>query len=401
VICIENVEHLDGKVTTLQVASSDEIMIDGAGLIAIPALIDPHVHFRVPGLEHKETWHSAAQAALKGGITTVFDMPNTLPACVTQPRICEKKKIIDTQLKEIDLPLRYHLYLGADKHHFQEIERSAQDVIGLKVFMGSTTGDLIMDDDSSLHAAFSLASAHNLVLAVHAEDEALITERKARYLDLKPHVHSQIRNWEVAYRATSKALELAKIYKTRLYLLHIGTRQELELIKQAKQDGIDVFAETTPHHLLLSEEDYKIWGTKVQVNPPLRSKEDNDALFAAIEDGIIDTIGSDHAPHTLEEKHKPYGQAPSGIPSIELMLPLLLSTNRISLTKLVELMRSNIEKIFRLAPNDDIVLINKEKIQTIEDSNLITKCGWSPYSGRTLKGFPAITIMRGKIYDFR
>ncbi|MES2345609.1 MAG: dihydroorotase [Chlamydiota bacterium] len=400
-IYINNVEHLDGKIGVLEVASADEMVIDGTGLIAIPALIDPHVHFRVPGLEHKETWHSAALAALKGGITTVFDMPNTLPACITKQRLDEKKKIIDIQLKEAHCPLRYHLYLGADKANFHEISAAQQDIIGLKVFMGSTTGDLVMDDDSSLHAAFSIASAHNLVVAVHAEDEALITERTASCRDLNPRAHSKIRNWEVAYRATEKAISLAKLYKTRLYLLHIGTSQELRLIAEAKREGVDVFAETTPHHLLLSEKDYENLGTKVQVNPPIRTEEDNEALFAAIKEGIIDTIGSDHAPHTLEEKNKPYGQAPSGIPGIELMLALLLNTNKIPLTTLVKLMRTNIEKIFHLKTNEDIVLIDREKIKCIQDCDLKTKCGWSPYAGLTLKGFPVITIMQGKIYDFR
>jgi dihydroorotase len=402
-ITFKNIKDVDGRSCEKTIPDAEDRIIDGKGLVLLPGLIDPHVHFRTPGLEHKETWHHAAKAALRGGITTVFDMPNTLPPCITKQRLMEKKQIIDKQLQEVDIPLRYQLYLGADKSHFDEICKCKDQIIGLKVFMGSSTGELVMDDDSSLHAVFCLAKAHDLVLAVHAEDEELIRKRKLLFQHATdPKVHSEIRNDEVAYLATKKAIELAKIYGTRLYILHLGTKRELELVKAAKKEGLSVFAETTPHHLFLNLTDYQRLGTKVQVNPPIRPKKDCDALWQGIQEGLIDTIGSDHAPHTIEEKSQPYGHAPSGMPGVETTLPLLLnacSQGLISLQKIVWLMKTRIEEIFNLPSNDDFILVDLEKTKQVEDKHLQTKCGWSPYAGLNLKGWPVYTVVKGKIYE--
>jgi len=402
-IIIKNVFNFTGQVVQWEVPSTENRIIDAKGLTLFPALIDPHVHFRTPGLEHKENWNTGALAAIYGGITTVFDMPNTLPPCITEERLKQKKQIINQQLQEIGIPLHYHLYLGADKYHFDQIYKCRQEIIGLKVFMGASTGDLVMDDDSSLHAAFSLAKAHNLVLAVHAEDEEKILERKALFKDRKDYkVHSEIRNCEVAVIAVQKALELAKIYKTRLYLLHLSTKKEIDLVRQAKKEGVCVFAETTPHHLFLNDTAYETLNGKAQVNPPLRTPLDNEALWEAIHDGTIDMIGSDHAPHTIEEKKLAYGQCPSGLPGIQTTLPLLLNAHhekKITLDKIVKLMKFNIENLFHLLPNDDVVLVDLACEKKIEDRNMKTKCGWTPYAGRILKGWPITTILRGKIYE--
>ncbi len=400
-IHIKDVLTLDGTQVDHFVASRIDQEIDGRGLLLMPALIDPHVHFRTPGLEHKEDWAHAARAAISGGITTVFDMPNTLPASISVNRLKEKKEIIDQALKAADIPLNYKLYLGADKTHFEQISEAKEQACALKIFMGSSTGDLVMDDESSLHAAFSLAAAHNMIVAVHAEDEALIHTRQNAYLGPNtPLAHSIIRNREVAYRATEKAIHLARLYKTRLYLLHISTKEEMQLIKSAKQDGVAVFAEVTPHHLFLTQDDYATHGTHVQMNPPLRTQDDCDALFAAIHEGIVDTIGSDHAPHTQLEKNQPYGKAPSGIPGVETTLPLLLNAHhegKITLKQIVSLMRTRIETIFNLIPTDDWVLVDLKKRQKPE--RLHTKCDFSPYSDRELQGFPVTTILKGRAYD--
>ena len=402
-ITIRNALNADGKKIDLVLESPSNTTIDAAGLTLIPALIDPHVHFRTPGLEHKENWERASLAAINGGITTVFDMPNTIPPTITWERLREKKHLIDQQLASSKIPLRYGLYLGADKSHFDEISRCKHECVALKVFMGSSTGDLVMDDESSLHAAFSLCAKHDLLLAVHAEDEALIQERKKQFPHPDhPRFHSQIRNDEVAYRATHKAIELARLYKTRLYLLHIGTKRELELIQRAKEEGLSVFAETTPHHLFLTQEAYETLGTKVQMNPPLRTEQDRLALWDAIRNGVIDTIGSDHAPHTLEEKSLPYGKAPSGIPGVETTLPLLLNASaqgHITLEQIIRLMRTRVQEIFQIPSNDDWVLIDLKKTQKIDDKRLKTKCGWSPYAGLSLTGWPVKTILKGQIYD--
>ncbi len=402
-ITIRNAQSLKGRTIDLALTSEANETIDAEGLTLIPALIDPHVHFRTPGLEHKETWETASRAAISGGITTVFDMPNTLPPTITQERLQEKKQRIDSQLKSAGIPLHYGLYLGADKSHFDQIARCKRDCVALKVFMGSSTGNLVMDDDSSLHSAFSLCAQHDMLLAVHAEDETLIQERKALFPHADhPRFHSQIRNDEVAFRATRKAIELARLYKTRLYLLHIGTKREVELIKRAKEEGLSVFAETTPHHLFLTQDAYETLGTKVQMNPPVRTEADRLSLWEGIHNGTIDTIGSDHAPHTLKEKALPYGKAPSGIPGVETTLPLLLnaaSQGHLTLSQIIRLMRSRVQEIFRLAPNEDWVLVDLNQVHTIEEKLLKTKCGWSPYAGLSLKGWPVKTILRGKIYD--
>jgi len=403
VITIRNAQSPEGRSIDLALESESHEAIDAEGLTLIPALIDPHVHFRTPGLEHKETWETASKAAISGGITTVFDMPNTLPPTITIERLIEKKQRIDAQLKKAGIPLHYGLYLGADKSHFDQIARCKEECVALKVFMGSSTGDLVMDDDSSLHSAFSLCAQHDMLLAVHAEDEALIQERKALFPHADhPRFHSQVRNDEVAFRATRKAIELSRLYKTRLYLLHIGTKREVDLIKQAKEEGLPVFAETTPHHLFLTQDAYETLGTKVQMNPPLRTETDRLALWEGIRNGTIDTIGSDHAPHTLEEKALPYGKAPSGIPGVETTLPLLLNAaakGNITLSQIIRLMRTRVQEIFRIPPNDDWVLIDLKLSQAIDEKRLKTKCGWSPYAGLALKGWPVKTILKGRIYD--
>lgn len=402
---IKNVQTLDGEIVDQLIPSSEKRVIDGRELTLFPGLIDPHVHFRTPGLEYKENWASGAQAAIAGGITMVFDMPNTIPSTITYERVLEKKRLIDSQLQQADIPLRYGLYLGADKNHFQEIERAKKEVVGIKVFMGSSTGELLMDDEESLHTAFSLAKKNDLVLAVHAEDEHLLAKRKELFKGATdPAVHSQLRSREVAIEATRRALALAKTYETRLYLLHIGTKEEVELIAQAKKEGVTVFAETSPHHLFLTEEDYKKLGTKVQMNPPLRTKADGESLWNAIHTGVIDTIGSDHAPHTLEEKKKPYGQAPSGIPGVETTLPLLLDAHhkkRISLVEIVRIMRGNILKIFRQEAHDDYVLVDLNKTKLVDEKKLKSRCGWSPYAGWELTGWPVYTIVNGRVYEQR
>lgn len=402
-ITIKGASTPEGAIIDFSIRSTEEKTIVADGLTLLPALIDSHVHFRTPGLMHKETWETAAKAAICGGITTVFDMPNTIPPTVTLERLKEKEALISEQLKRVGIALHHGLYLGADKTHFDEIDRCKGRIVGIKVFMGSSTGDLVMDDDSSLHAIFSLAASHDLLLAVHAEDEALIHERQAQFQGkMEPKVHSEIRNDEVAFRAVHKAISLARLYKARLHVLHVGTKRELQIIKSAKNEGLAVTVETTPHHLFLTIDDYEKFGTKVQMNPPLRTKEDQAALWHAIHDGTIDTIGSDHAPHTLEEKALPFGKAPSGIPGVETTLPLLLNAcngGKMTLKQIVRLMRERVLQIFCIQPNDDYILIDMKKKREIDEHSLKTKCGWSPYAGRQIQGWPVYTILNGKAYE--
>lgn len=402
-IQFQQVNNIFGKSVDIALQHDDDIIIDASTLTLLPGLIDPHVHFRTPGHEHKEDWRTASKAAICGGYTTVFDMPNNLPACITKSRLIDKKKIIDTQLKEADIPLNYQLFFGADKNNFNEIPGIKDDVIGIKVFMGSSTGDLLMDDDSSLHAIFAIAGRFNLLVAVHAEDECMIQERTQLFkAEMDCSVHSKIRTPEVAAKAVEKAISLAELYGARLYLLHTSTKLELDLVAAAKAKGSPVYAEVCPHHLFLNETAYDTLKTRAQMNPPLRSRAHQEYLFEAIHLGIVDTIGSDHAPHTLAEKEKPYRQAPSGVPGIETTLPLLLNAYHdklLTLAKIQSLTSDRAKEIFSLPQRNDWVLVDLNLTRTVDRGNLQTKCAWSPYEKMALTGWPVYTVLGNRVFD--
>lgn len=400
-IIIKNVSDINGNISDIKIQSDKDEIISADGLTALPAVIDPHVHFRTPGMEYKEDWRTGAKAAIRGGCTTVFDMPNTKPPTITAALLKEKKELIDTQLKEVGIPLRYDLFFGADKNHLQEIHQLKNQMVGIKVFMGCSTGNLVIDDDESLHAVFSIAAKENMLVAVHAEDEHLIQERKRNHFgDLHYHSHSDLRDIEVATTAVSKAISLTRQYGTRLYILHVSSAEEIVLIKIAKDEGLPVYAETTPHHLFLNTSAYDSLQGKAVVNPPLRDESHHESLMNAIREGIIDTIGSDHAPHTLEEKQKKYGECPSGMPGIEFMLPLLLNAyheKKLTLQQIISLTSKRAREIFHLPVNDDLVLVDLNKTATITKTE--SKCGWSSYMGMTLTGWPVYTVMKGKLFS--
>jgi dihydroorotase len=400
-ITVKQVTALDGKITDLVIPSATEQVINAAGLTAMPAVIDPHVHFRTPGMEYKEDWTTASRAAINGGCTMVFDMPNTLPPTVTEALLIDKKTLIHAQLEQIGIPLRYELFFGADKDHLAQIPLVKNQVIGIKVFMGCSTGNLVIDDDESLHAVFSLAADNDMLVAVHAEDEQMMVERKQKYFDASSYAcHSQIRNIDVAVRAVDKAVSIAKQYGTRLYVLHVSSAEEIAVIKAAKNSGVKVYAETTPHHLFFDTSAYQTLQGRCVVNPPLREKSHHTAIINAIHEKVIDTIGSDHAPHTREEKDKPYGQCPSGMPGIEFMLPILLDAHHqgiFSLQEIAALTSQNARNIFRIADYQDWVLVDLGKTATV--ATTASKCGWSPYMGLQFTGWPQYTIMKGQVYS--
>lgn len=399
-ITIKNANTPDGGVKDFQIESSEDHVIDATGLLALPGCIDPHVHFRTPGQEYKEDWRTASIAALSAGYTTVCDMPNNIPACVSLDRLNDKKTIIDGQLLEAANPLRYHLYIGADRNSFDQIHLVRDQVCGIKVFMGSSTGDLLMDDDSSLHAIFALAKAHNLLVAVHAEDELMIQERTAQMPGTDFKLHSQIRTPEVAAKAAGLAIALAKMYGVRLYILHVSTKNELDLIEQAKNDGVDVFAEACPHHLFMNTSAYETLNGRAQMNPPLRDPEHQEYLLAAVKSGLIDTMGSDHAPHTTDEKDQAYGQCPSGVPGIETNLPLLLNAvneGLLNIEDVVRLTNDGPRRLFGFPQNSDLVLVDMNIKQTPIEKGLLTKCQWSPYADWKLQGWPVFTVCKDKL----
>lgn len=404
-LTITNVLMPDETRHTITRDYPEDLIIDGTDLLALPGLIDPHVHFRVPGMEDKEDWQHASVAALKGGITTVFDMPNTKPATTTQERLHSKFAIIDAQLAEVDLPLRYELFFGADKNQFHEIVKVKDEIIGLKVFMGASTGDLLMDDESSLHAIYAVAKAHGLLIALHAEDELIIRNNAAKYAnetDFK--YHSIIREPQAAVKAVELVIQLAEIYQVPSYILHVSTAGELELVRAAKARGVKVYVETCPHYLFLDESNYPRLNGRAKMNPPLRSKIDQDTLWQALNAGVIDTIGSDHAPHKLDEKAQPLCKCPSGVPGIETTLPLLITAwreQKLSLAKIVELTHDNPQRIFNLPANDDLVLVDIVNYRELSDAQMATKCQWTPFVGMNLTGFPRYVFTQQRLIDCR
>lgn len=383
----------------------EEVVVEGKKLTALPALVDPHVHFRTPGDPHKEDWKTASFAALYGGVTTVFDMPNNKPSCTTVERLREKKKLIDAQLRAVNIPLRYGLYLGADPKHLAEISKAKDDAVGIKVFMGGSTGDLLVDAQGDLEEVFKRAADIDMVVAVHAEDEALLQEGKRLFAGRTDvAAHSEMRTPHLAAVAVERAINLSAKFGTKLYLLHLSTEEELKLVRAGKKAGLKIFAETTPHHLFLTTDDYVKWGTLVQMNPPLRAATHQKVLWEALIDGTIDTIGTDHAPHTLEEKNAPYGRAPSGIPGIDLLLPLLLNAvheKRLTLQKMMELLHRNAMKLFNLPENEDYVLVDLGLQKEVNKEDIKTKCGWSPYIGKVLTGWPLYTSIDGKLFSHK
>ncbi len=369
--------------------------------IALPGLIDPHVHFRTPGAEHKENWESGAAAAIAGGVTTVFDMPNNTPSIIDEATLNTKIELVKNQLKNVDIPLRNYFYLGATLDNLDEIEKCKDKIIGVKIFMGASTGNLLVSKSEIQEKIFRKCAELNLVAAVHAEDDELINQQKLKYPQPTIFDHGKIRFDTAAQSAVAKAIDLAQKTGAKLYILHTSTAKELELIKKAKQAGLTIYAEATPHHLFLDESAYDILGTKAQMNPPLRTKQDVSALWQAISQGTIDIVGTDHAPHTIEEKALSYPQSPSGVPGIETYLPLLLNAHnngKISLEKIVELTRSNVQKIFNLPDNNDWVIVDLKKEKTIKNKDLKTKCSWSPFDSWKIKGWPIYTILNNKIY---
>lgn len=396
-------KDIHGQALELNVNDNIDEKIDAAGLTVLPGLIDPHVHFRTPGQEYKEDWRTAALACVVGGYTTVFDMPNNQPACITAERLAQKKKIIDSQLNDVDIPLNYGLYIGADKLHFNEVGRVKNDVVGMKIFMGSSTGDLLMDDDESLHRAFELAAKLDILVAIHAEDECMIQERSEIFKEQNDFsTHSKIRSPEVAAKAVEKAIHLAELYGTRLYLLHTSTKLELALVQKAKAKGLSVYAEVCPHHLFLNETAYATLKGRAQMNPPLRSEEHRQYLFEAINNGIVDTIGSDHAPHTLMEKDSAYRKAPSGVPGIETTLALLLNAYNeklLTLEKIQSLTSDRASEMFRLPKSADRVIVDLNLAKTVLGAKLKTKCAWSPYEGMSLTGWPVYTLLNNRVFD--
>lgn len=343
--------------------------VDGTGKFLLPGLVDAHVHFRDPGAPEKEDWASGSEAALAGGITLVLDMPNTKPSTTTVAAL-EAKRAVAQAKSRVD----FGLFFGATHDNLDEI-RQAEKICGIKIYMGSSTGDLLLDDPLVWEEVFKIAKEKNVPVVVHAETEVMIQSGK--------------RDCECARLATEKAIALREKIGNRLHIAHVTCAAEIELIRKHKSP--ELTCEVTPHHLLFTQEDARDGFLKM--NPPLRTRADKQALWAALKDGTIDCVATDHAPHTMEEKRS--STPPAGVPGVEFVLPILLNAvneGRLELTDVVRLMNLNPGRIFGVQPRG-WTLVDMEKVKTIEQSDIRSRCGWSPYLGRTLKGWPLRTFL--------
>ncbi|MGL5035026.1 MAG: dihydroorotase, partial [Microcystaceae cyanobacterium] len=295
--------------------TANSAIIDGTGLTLLPGVIDPQVHFREPGLEHKEDLNTASRACARGGVTSFLEMPNTNPLTTTQATLDDK-----LQRAAAKSLVNYGFFMGATPENLPDL-RTANPACGIKIFMGSAHGALLVSQEETIEPIFAEGTR---LIAVHAEDQARIIERKKLFAGISdPAIHSQIQDEECALNATKLAIKLSEKYQRRLHILHLSTGIEADYLRHHKPAWVT--AEVTPQHLLLNTDAYAQIGTLAQMNPPLRSPQNNEVLWQALLDGVIDFIATDHAPHTLEEKAKPYPHSPSGMPGVETSLPLMLT----------------------------------------------------------------------------
>lgn len=390
---------IGGRIASIGAVSGDAgEVIDCTGLHVLPGVIDSQVHFREPGLEHKEDLESGSRAAVMGGVTAVFEMPNTKPNTDTAERVADKLARAHHRMW-----CDHAFYVGATSSNaesLKELER-LPGTAGVKIFMGASTGDLLVADDGAL--ARVLASGKRRV-AIHAEDEFRMNERADLRVSGDPSSHPVWRDDESAMLATRRILRLAREAKRRIHILHITTPAELELIAQHKDIAT---CEVTPQHLTLAgEEAYPRLGSYAQMNPPIRSGAHRDGLWHWLAQGVPDVIGSDHAPHTIEEKSKTYPDTPSGMPGVQTLLPLLLDHmhhGRLSMQRLIDLTSAGAQRIFGLVGKGriaagydaDFTIVDLKKRWTVTEDWLQSRCGWSPFTGMELTGKPIGTIIRG------
>lgn len=386
---------------------SDYKVIDAEGTYLIPGAIDDQVHFREPGLTHKGDIASESRAAVAGGITSFIEQPNTVPNAVTQ-KLLEDKYQIASQTSFAN----YGFMMGGTNDNLEEIlKTNPRNVPGLKLFLGSSTGDMLVDSTESLEKIFS---ATKLLIAVHSEDETTVKSNlekfKAEYGDDIPvKFHPEIRSVEACYKSTVRVIDLAKRTGARLHVFHLSTAKELDLFtNKIPLEQKQITAEVCIHHLWFSEEDYLTKGNLIKWNPAVKSDVDRKALWQALLDDRIDVIATDHAPHTLEEKSKPYVSAPSGGPLVQHAVVAMFEAyhqGKISVEKIVEKMCHNPAKIFKIEKRGfikpgyyaDLVLVNPSKPWSVKKENILYKCGWSPFEGTNFKSRITHTLVNGQL----
>lgn len=382
------IEKVDKNINTREAV----IEIDGSNQFLLPGIIDDQVHFREPGLTHKATIYSESKAAVAGGVTSFMEMPNTQPPTFSQELLEEKYQIAQkTSLAN------YSFFMGTGNDNYDEVMKTnhkKNDVCGIKIFMGSSTGNLLVDNPLTLDKIFANAE---LLIATHCEEEAIIKQNfatlKQQKQILEPADHAIIRNEEACFQSSLKAIQLAQKHNTRLHILHISTAKELQLfgnMMPLKEKRIT--AEVCVHHLHFTADDYATLGNKIKCNPAIKSPENKHALWQALLDDKLDVIATDHAPHTWEEKNEPYEKAHAGLPLVQHSLMLMLhyvQQGKITIEKVVEKMSHTVADCFNIQQRGyiregyfaDIILVNMHKPYTVSKENILYKCGWSPMEG--------------------
>ena len=381
-------------------ASAAARTIDATGLHILPGVIDSQVHFREPGLEHKEDLATGSRSAVLGGVTAVFEMPNTKPATTSAEALAAKVKAATGRMH-----CDFAFFVGATHDNVGELAELERlpGAAGIKAFLGSSTGDLLIDDEATLARILATISRR---ASFHAEDEARLRERASLQRAGDPSSHHHWRDPQAALASTERLLRLAASAGKRVHVLHVSTAEEMALLARHK-DFASV--EVTPQHLTLAApEAYERLGTKAQMNPPLRDRGHQAGLWWGVERGVVDVLGSDHAPHTLEEKAKSYPATPSGMPGVQTLVPVMLdhvNAGRLTLARFVDLTSAGPQRVFGIAGKGriavgydaDLTIVDLKQTRMIEDEWIGSKCGWTPFAGHKVRGWPKGTIVRGRL----
>lgn len=392
----------EGKITLLDNISNIQFdkEIDATGKHIFPGIIDTQVHFREPGLTHKEDLASGSRAAVLGGVTTFLEMPNTSPPTTTDRAISEK-----VELAKGKSLANFGFFMGGTAENLEELKKAKdlEGCCGIKIFLGSSTGNLLLFEEKSLREIFT--QTHGII-ALHSENEEMLVQRKdIRDKATKPHAHPEWRNVETALSSTKRVVGIAKECKRKVHVLHITSKEEMEFLKENKEHCT---VEVTPQHLTLSSpECYDRLGTYAQMNPPIRTKENTDGLWTGLKDGVVDVIGSDHAPHSKEEKDRGYPNSPSGMPGVQTIFPVLLhhiDQGNLTIEEVAKYLCFNPSKLYGLNKGHiktgfdaDITIVDLTKEVEIKNEDMASKCGWTPFDGMKYHGQLDYTIVMGNI----
>ena len=399
-IGLRDIGVTDGRIATignLAHASAGQAL-DCRGLHILPGVVDSQVHFREPGLEHKEDLETGSRAAVLGGVTAVFEMPNTKPLTTSAEALADKVRRASGRMH-----CDFAFWVGGTRENASdvaELER-LQGAAGIKVFMGSSTGELLVEDDEGV---FSILKNTRRRSAFHSEDEYRLRERLDLRVKGDASSHPVWRDEVAALRSTERLVAIARRARARIHILHISTAEEISFL-EAHRDVAS--CEATPHHLTLSADDYARLGTLIQMNPPVREARHRDGIWRGIEQGVVDVLGSDHAPHTLEEKGKTYPESPSGMTGVQTLVPIMLdhvNAGRLSLERFVDLTSHGPNRLFGMARKGriaagydaDFTVVDLKRRETIRNGQAGSRAGWTPYDGKTVTGWPVGTIVRGR-----